>query len=84
MTELYHSWAHPCLIVFIVHLCSLLLYKQQLGNGMTLNICQLINETENMLQLHNGILVSCKMKFTEKWMKLENTLSEVTQALEDK
>lgn len=42
---------------------------------MTLNIYQLMNDTENMLHLQNGILVSCKNEIyrkvdeTEKYTK---------------
>jgi hypothetical protein len=42
-------------------------------------------DTENMVHLHNGVLLSFKnhefMKFLGKWMELENIiLSEVTQS----
>jgi hypothetical protein len=41
-------------------------------------------DTENVVQLHNGVLLDNKnsdfMKFTGKWMELENIMSEVTQS----
>jgi hypothetical protein len=42
-------------------------------------------DTENIVYLHNGILLSIKndefMKFLDKWIELENIiLSEVTQS----
>jgi hypothetical protein len=42
-------------------------------------------DTENVVYLHNGVLLSYKnnefMKFAGKWMELENIiLSEVTQS----
>ena len=45
-------------------------------------------DTENVIHLHNGILIAIKnediMKFVGKWMELENIiLSEVTQTQKD-
>jgi hypothetical protein len=40
-------------------------------------------DTENVVQLHNGVLLSIKKdestKSLDKWIELENILSEVTQ-----
>ena len=46
-------------------------------------------DRENVVHLHNGVLLSRKyngiLKFAGKWMELEETiLSEVTQSQEDK
>ena len=45
-------------------------------------------DTENVIHLHNGILIAIKndeiMNFVGKWMELENIiLSEVTQTQKD-
>ena len=45
-------------------------------------------DTENVIHLHNGILIAIKndeiMNFVGKWMELENIiLSEVTQIQKD-
>ena len=60
------------------------IYNIQKLETTQMSLCRGMN-TENVVHLHNGILLTIKnddfMKFAGKWMELENTiLSEVTQS----